>query len=70
MLNSGEFLNRLIEKLYVDEIKENLFELIVAKLQQCSACNFIAGEIERNIGKHVMVWNTGRTEAIRLQQLI
>ena len=34
MLDSGEFLNRLIEKLYVDEIIENSFELIIAKLQQ------------------------------------
>ena len=70
MLDSGEFLNRLIEKLYVDEIIENSFELIIAKLQQCSACNFIAGEIERNIGTQVMVWSTDRTEAIRLQSLI
>ena len=70
MLDSGEFLNRLIEKLYVDEIIENPFELIIAKLQQCLACNFIAGEIERNISVQVMVWNTDRTEAIRLQSLI
>ena len=67
MLDSGEFLNRLIEKLYVDKIIENPFEL---KRQQCSACNFIAGEIERNISMQVMVWNTDRTEAIRLQSLI
>ena len=70
ILDSGEFLNRLIEKLYVDEIIENPFELIIAKLQQCSACNFIAGEIERSISMQVMVWNTDRTEAIRLQSLI
>ena len=72
MLDSGEFLNRLIEKLYVDEIIENSFELIIAKLQQCSACNFIANEIERNINMvmKVMVWNTDRTEGMRLQSLI
>ena len=70
MLDPVEFLNRLIEKLYVDEIIENPFELIIAKLQQCSTCKLIAGEIERNIGTQVMVWNADRTEAIRLQSLI
>ena len=62
MLDSGEFLKILTDrsrlKVYIDEIIENPFELIIAKLQHCSACNFIAGEIKRNTSMQIMVWNT------------
>ena len=61
-LDSGEFLKILTDrsrlKVYIDEIIENPFELIIAKLQHCSACNFIAGEIKRNTSMQTMVWNT------------
>ena len=75
MLDSGEFLKILTDrsrlKVYIDEIIENPFELIIAKLQHCSACNFIAGEIKRNTSMQTMVWNTdNKNFAIKASPLL
>ena len=70
MVDSSEFLTGLISKLFEDEITDNPFEIIFANLEQCSACNFIEGEIERNNCMRVIVWDSDKHESIRLQSLI
>ena len=70
MLDSGEFVHSLIEKLYEDEILENPFEMILVKLLRCSACHEIEGLITRKNSLTVMVWPSDRDEKIRLQSLL
>ena len=60
----------MISKLFEDEITDNPFEIIFAYIEQCLACDFTEGEIEGNKCKRVMVWDSERSEPIRLQLLI
>ena len=63
--NSG-----LIAKLFEDEITDNPFDIIFANLEQCTGCNFIEGEIERNNCMRGMMWDADWHKLIRLESLV
>lgn len=60
IVNSSEFLTGLIAKLFEDETADNMFQIIFANPEQCSACNFIESIIESHNCLQVTIWKSDR----------
>ena len=40
MVNAGEFIDQLFDRLFADDIVENPCETLLADLNQCAACGY------------------------------
>ena len=70
MVDAGEFIDQLLDRLFADGIIENLFETLLADLNQCAACGYTKGIIDKRNYIEAKIWDTDRSDAIRLQSLI
>ena len=70
MVDAGEFIDHLLVRLFADSIIENPFETLLADLNQCAACGYTKGIIDKRNYIEAKIWDTDRSNAIRLQPLI
>ena len=70
MIDSGEFIFQLLDRIIADGIVENPFETLLADLNQCAACGYTKGITDKRKYIEAKIWNTDRSNAIRLQSLI
>ena len=70
MIDSGEFIFQFLDRFIADGIVENPFETLLADLNQCAACGYTKGISDKRKYIEAKIWNTDRSNAIRLQSLI
>ena len=70
MVDAGEFLDQLLDRLFADGVVENPFETLLADLNQCAACGYTKGIIDKSNDIEAKIWDTDRSDAFRLQSLI
>ena len=70
MVNAGKFIDKLLDRLFANGIVENPFETLLAVLNQCAACGCNQGITDKRNCIKAKIWNTDRSDAIRLQSLI
>ena len=66
MVDTGEFINQPLDRLFADGIFENPFETLLADLNQCAACEYTKGIIDKRHYIEAKIWDTDRSDAIRL----
>ena len=47
MVDAGEFIDQLLDRLFADSIVENLFKTLLADLNECAACGYTKGVIDK-----------------------
>ena len=47
MVDAGEFIDQLLDRLFADGIVENLFKTLLADLNECAACGYTKGVIDK-----------------------
>ena len=70
MVDTGEFIDQRLDRLSADGIIENPFETLLADLNQRVACGYTKGIIDKRNYIEAKIWDTDRSDAIRLQSLI
>ena len=65
--DAGEFIDQLLDRLFPDGMVENPFETLLADPNQCAACGYIKGIIHKRNYIEAKIWDTDRSDAIRLQ---
>ena len=70
MVDAGEFIYQLLDRLFADGVVENPFETLLADLNQCAACGYTKGIIDKRNYIEAKIWDTDRSDAFRLQSLI
>ena len=49
MVDAGEFIDQLLDRLFADNIFENPFKTLLADLNQCASCGYTKGIIDKKI---------------------
>ena len=70
MVDAGEFIDHLLDRLFSDSIVQNPFETLLADLNQCAACGYTKGKINKINYIEAKIWDTDRSDKFRLQYLI
>ena len=70
MVDAGEFIDQLLDRLFADGIVEDPFETLLVDLDQCAACGYTKGIIDQRNHIEAKIWDTDRSDGIRLQSLI
>ena len=64
MVDAGEFIDQLLDRLFADGIVENPFETLLADLNQCAACRYAKGIIDKRNYIEAKIWDTDSSDAI------
>ena len=70
MVDTGKFIDQLLDRLFADGIVEKLFKTLLADLNECAACGYAKGVIDKRNYIEAKIWDTDRSDAFRLQSLI
>ena len=65
MVDAGESIDQLLDRLFSGDIVEYPFETLLADLNQCAACGYTKALIDKINYMEAKIWDTDRSDAIR-----